>query len=183
MVLQHLILQLRKMETIVKTFPENKYTEMNVSVCIPFCNKRGSDNDIDLSELRRKREARNWDLLGTFSERIIDSLERRMRACQENLIRHLDDVVYSDEAGCIVYSRKDGSEGKFNTISFNAMKDCVKALKQSCWIGVLENPFWIDQIIKALLNDTEQDHSDKGVFKYSELISLLCEIHLMGPQR
>ncbi len=170
------------METSVKTFPENKYTEMNVSVRIPFCNKRGSDLDIDLDQVRKSREARNWDLLGTFSKRIIDSLERRMRACQENLIRHLDDVVYSDEAGCIVYRRKDGSEGKFNTVSFNAMKDCVKALKQSCWRDVLSNPFWIDQILKALLNDTEQDHRDEGVLKYSDLISLLCEIHLIGSQ-
>ena len=169
--------------TTIKIYTENKYTEMNITVQIPFCNKKGSDNDIDLNEVRKKREARNWDLLGTFSKRIIASLERRMRACQENLIHHLDDVVYSDKARCIVYCRKDGSEGNFNMQSFNAMKDCVKALKQSCWRSVLENPFWIDQILKALLNDTEMDHSDEGVLKYSDLISLLCEIHLMNPQR
>lgn len=176
-----ILCSLRKMEATVKTFPENQYTELNVSVRIPFCNKCDSDND--MNEMRKKREAHNWDLLGTFSKRIIDSLERRMRACQENLVRHLDDVVYSDEFGCIVYRRKDGSEGKFNTHSFNAMIDCVKALKQSCWRSILENPFWIDQILKALLNDTEQNHSDESVLKYSDLISLLCEIHLMGPMK
>lgn len=168
------------METTIKTYTENKYTEVNVTVQIPFCNKRGSDSDIDLNEILRKEEARNWDLLGTFSERIIGSLERRMHACQENLIRHLDTVVYSDEAGCILYRRKDGSEGKFNTYSFNAMKDCVKALKQSCWRSVLENSFWVDQILKSLLNDTEMDHSDEGPLKWSDLISLLCEVHLIG---
>lgn len=171
------------METTVKTFPENKYTEMNMNIRIPFCNKKELDRNIDLDQLHKAREARNWDLLGTFSKRIIDSLERRMCACQENLVRHLDTIVYSDEVGCILYSRKDGSEGKFNAQSFNVMKDCVKALKQSCWRSILNNPFWIDQILKALLNDTEQDHSDKGILKYSDLISLLCEIHLMGPMK
>lgn len=154
---------------------------MNVNIRVPFCNKQ-KGSDFDLDQIRKKRESRNWDILGTFSKRIISSLERRMYACQENLVRHLDDVVYSDEAGCILYSRKDGSEGNFNTHSFNAMKDCVTAFKQSRWRDILSNPFWIDQILKALLNDTEQDHRDEGQLKYSNLISLLCEIHLMGTQ-
>ena len=39
-----------------------------------------------------------------------------------------------------------------------------------------------DQKIKALLNDTEQDHSDCGGFKYSELVSMLCELHAFGTK-
>lgn len=160
----------------VQVFRENKYTELSMTVQIPFCNKqKGADFDIDKS--RKRADAFLFDLIGSFSKRMIASLERRMRACQENLVRHLDSVEYSDECGHIVYRRKDGSTGSFNVSSFNAMKDAVKALKQSCWGAFVNNPVWVDQTIKALLNDTEQDHSDKGQLKYSDLVSFLCEAH------
>jgi hypothetical protein len=166
-------------ETKINVYPENQYTEMTVNVQIPFCNKqKGADFDIDKS--RKRAEAFLFDLIGSFAPRIIASLERRMRACQENLIRHLDDVEYSDECGHIVYRRKDGSTGTFNVPSFNTMKEAVTALKQSHWRAFKDNPFYIDQAIKALLNDTEQDHSDCGKLKYSDLVSFLCEAHLNG---
>lgn len=161
----------------VTVFRENKYTELSMTVQIPFCNKqKGADFDIDKS--RKRADAFLFDLIGSFSKRMIASLERRMHACQENLIRHFDDIEYSDECGHIVYRRKDGSTGSFNVTSFNNMKDAVKALKHSCWREFMENPLWIDQTIKALLNDTEQDHSDCGKLKYSDLVSFLCEAHL-----
>ena len=102
-----------------------------------------------------------------------------MAACQGNLVRHLDDIEYSDECGHIVYRRKDGSTGTFNVPSFNAMKDAVVALKQSRWRDFKNTPVWIDQTIKALMNDPEQDHSDIGKLKYSDLVSFLCEAHLV----
>lgn len=166
------------METKINVYPENKYTEMNLTIQIPFCNKK--ESTVDLDSMHRK--AYTYDLIGSFSTRIIASLERRMKACQENLIRHLDDVEYSDDCGHIVYRRKDGSTGSFNVPSFNVMKDAVKALKKSFWEDFLNNPIWIDQTIKALLNDTEQDHSDCGGFKYSELVSMLCELHAFGTK-
>lgn len=163
--------------TSVKIYRENKYTEMNVQIQIPFCNKqKGADFDIDKS--CKRAEAFLFDLIGSFSTRMIASLERRMRACQENLIRHLDTVEYSDECGHIVYRRKDGSTGTFNVPSFNEMKDAIQALKQSRWREFRDSPFWIDQTLKALLNDTEQDHSDCGKLKYSDLVSFLCEAHV-----
>lgn len=165
--------------TSIEINRENKYTEMNVQIQIPFCNKqKGADFDLDKS--RKRAEAFLFDLIGSFAPRMIASLERRMRACQENLIRHLDTVEYSDECGHIVYRRKDGSTGTFNVPSFNVMKDAVKALKQSDWHGFKNNPMFIDQTLKALLNDTEQDHSDCGKLKYSDLISFLCEAHFCG---
>lgn len=163
--------------TSIQINRENKYTEMNVQIQIPFCNKqKGADFDIDKS--RKRAEAFLFDLIGSFAPRMIASLERRMRACQENLIRHLDTVEYSDECGHIVYRRKDGSTGTFNVPSFNEMKDAIQALKQSRWREFRDNPFWIDQTLKALLNDTEQDHSDCGKLKYSDLVSFLCEAHV-----
>ena len=157
---------------------------MNVTINIPFCNKKPcTGSDFDLDKVTKQHEAYSWDLLGSFSKRLIASLERRMKACQENLIRHLDDVEYSDECGHIVYVRKDGTRGSFNVHSFNAMKDAIKALQQSCWRSYLNNSFWIDQTLKALLNDPEQDHSDQDKFKYSELVSLLCEAHAFTEGR
>ena len=165
--------------TSVKVYRENKYTEMCMTIQIPFCNKqKGQDFDIDKS--RKRAEAFLFDLIDSFAPRMIASLERRMKACQENLIRHLDSVEYSDECGHIVYRRKDGSTGTFNVSSFNVMENAVKALKQSDWRGFKDNPMFIDQTIKALLNDTEQDHSDCGQLKYSDLVSFLCEAHING---
>ena len=168
--------------TSVKVYRENKYTEMSMTIQIPFCNKqKGADFDLDKS--RKRTEAFLFDLIGSFASRMIASLERRMRACQENLIRHLNDVEYSDECGHIVYRRKDGSTGTFNVPSFNMMKDAVTALKQSRWREFKDNPFWIDQTLKALLNDTEQDHSDCGKLKYSDLVNFLCEVHAFGARK
>ena len=165
--------------TSIQINRENKYTEMSMTIQIPFCNKqKGADFDIDKS--RKRAEAFLFDLIGSFAPRMIASLERRMHACQENLIRHLDTVEYSDDCGHIVYRRKDGSTGTFNVPSFNNMKDAVKALRQSDWRGFKDNPAFIDQTLKALLNDTEQDHSDIGTLKYSDLVSFLCEAHFCG---
>ena len=167
------------METKINVYPENQYTEINIR--IPFC-KRQKGSDFDIDKCCKQREAWLFDLIGSYRDVIIASLERRMQSCQNNLIRHIGDVVESDEYGHIVYRRKDSSEGNFNTYSFNEMQDAVKALKQSCWREYINNPFWIDQTIKAFLNDTVQDHSDKGIFKYSDLVSFLCEVHLNGFQ-
>ena len=164
------------METKINVYPENKYTELNLTVQVPFCNKQAG-SDFDLDKARKKQEAWVFDLIGSYSTLIIESLKRRMKACQENLIRHLDDVEYSDECGHIVYRRKDNSTGTFNVPSFKAMQEAVTALRQSRWRDYMNNPIWIDQTLKALLNDTVQDHSDKGTLKYSDLVSVLCELH------
>ena len=160
------------METFIKINHEN----VEMTIQIPFCNtQKGSDFDLDKS--RKHAEAFLFDLIGSFSKRMIASLERRMCACQENLMRHLDTVEYADNCGHIVYRRKDGSVGTFNVPSFEVMKNAVKALRQSNWREFKDNPAFIDQTLKALLNDTEQDHSDIGKLKYSDLISFLCEAH------
>lgn len=164
------------METKINVFPENKYTELTLNVQIPFCNKQAG-SDFDLDKVRKRRESWVFDLIGSYSTLIIESLKRRMKACQENLIRHLDDVEYSDEYGQIVYRRKDNSTGTFNVPAFEAMQEAVIALRQSRWRDYRNNPVWIDQTLKALLNDTVQDHSDKGTLKYSDLVGVLCELH------
>lgn len=160
---------------------DEKNLEMNLTLLIPH--KLGKEvSDSEIYEIKKSRDHRNCDVVGSFSDLIIASLERRMAACQNNLVNHISDITYND--GCqIVWKKKNGGRGNFNVPSFKNMQDCVKALEQGCQKAVLDNPAWIDQILKALLNDTEQDHSDKGGFPYSELISLLMEIHMFGVKK
>ena len=156
--------------------------QMICQVGINYCNKQKGGSDFDIDAMRQRSKGYALDLIGAYSPILIASLERRMRACEENLIRHLNDIEYADNCGHIVYVRKDKTRGNFNVPSFNAMRDAVKALSQSQFKSFFENKFWIDQVLKALLNDTEMHHEDKGCFKYSELISLLCELQACPPE-
>jgi len=149
--------------------------QLMCQIGINFCNKqKGSDFDIDAARQRSKGYA--LDLIGSYSPLLIASLERRIQACEQNLINHLNDIEYADSCGHIVYVRKDKTRGSFNVSSFNAMKNAIKALQQGQFKSFFENKCWIDQTLKALLNDTEIHHNDQGCFKYSELVSLLCEL-------
>lgn len=151
-------------------------TENGIGFQIPFMNKQAG-SDFDLDKVRMRNLGYAYDLLGSYSVRLIASLERRVKACFTNLINHIDDIEYSDGCGQIVYRRKDGSFGKFNVPSYNDMKDAINLLKEGKWKSFLDGGMYIEQTLKALLNDTEQDHSDSDSFKYSELISLLCEFY------
>ena len=169
------------MKNTVFSMTENGI-QMNVQIRINYCNKQKGGSDFDIDAMRQRSKGYALDLIGAYSSILIASLERRMQACEQNLIRHLDDIEYSDNCGHIVYVRKDKTCGGFNVPSFNAMKDAIKALSQSQFKSFFENKLWIDQTLKALLNDTEMHHEDKGCFKYSELISLLCELQACPPE-
>jgi hypothetical protein len=163
------------MKNTVFSMTENGI-QMMCQIGINYCNKQQHGSDFDIDAMRQRSKGYALDLIGAYSPILIASLERRMQACEENLVRHLNDIEYADNCGRIVYVRKDKTSGSFNVPSFNAMKDAVAALHKSQFKSFFENKCWIDQVIKALLNDTEQHHEDKGCFKYSELISLLCEL-------
>ena len=151
--------------------------QMMCQIGINYCNKQKHGSDFDIDEARSRSVGYALDLIGAYSPILIGSLERRMQACEQNLIRHLDDIEYADDCGHIVYVRKDQTRGSFNVPSFNAMKEAVAALHQSKFKDFFAKKIWVDQTLKALLNDSEQHHVDVKNFKYSELISLLCEIH------
>jgi hypothetical protein len=169
------------MKNTVFSLTENGI-QMNVQIGINYCNKQQHGSDFDIDAMRQRSKGYALDLIGAYSPILIASLERRMQACEQNLIRHLNDIEYADDCGHIVYVRKDKTRGNFNIPSFNTMKDAVKALSQSQFKSFFENKCWIDQTLKALLNDTEMHHEDKGCFKYSELISLLCELQACHPE-
>lgn len=157
-----------------------KNVEMSFTLLIPKKFGKPVGSDFDLDKARQRGIALMMDIIGAFSPRIIASLERRMQACQRNLLNHLEDIEYNDGQQ-ICWRRKDGTGGDFNIPSFEAMQDCVKALEKSDFKVFCTKKLWIDQTLKALLNDTEQDHSDMGGFRYSQLVSILCELHANIP--
>ena len=158
------------------TFSETeKGVLMSFDLLIPKKSGKPAGSDFDLDKARQRGIALMIDIIGAFSPRIIASLERRMQACQSLLIAHINDIEYNDGRH-ICWRRKDGTSGDFNIPSFQAMQDCIKALERSCFRVFCTEKVWIDQTLKALLNDTEQDHSDMGGFRYSQLVSILCEL-------
>ena len=152
-----------------------KNVEMSFTLLIPKKSGKPAGSDFDLDKARQKGIALMMDVIGAFSPRIIASLERRMQACQSLLIAHINDIEYNDGRH-ICWRRKDGTGGNFNIPSFEAMQNCIKALEKSDFKMFCTRRPWIDQVLKALLNDTEQDHSDMGGFRYSQLVSILCEL-------
>lgn len=152
-----------------------KNVEMSFTLLIPKKSGKLPGSDFDLDKARRKEIALMIDIIRAFSPRIIASLERHMQACQSLLIAHINDIEYND--GTYIWWRcKDGTGGNFNIPSFQVMQNCVEALEHSCFKEFCTKTVWIDQTLKALLNDTEQDHSDMGGFRYSQLVSILCEL-------
>lgn len=152
--------------------------KMSIVKDIPFCNKqqRGSDFDIDKARCRCQEYA--ISIIETYVDTLIGTLKRRMTACIMHLELHIDNIEYADNCGHIVWKRVDGTNGQFNVKSYEAMEQAIKTLKSGCFKEFLEKPMWIDQTLKALLNDPVNTHRDLKKFKYSELVSLLCEAHI-----
>jgi len=154
----------------------NDNLEMTTTLSIP--KKNGNPyvgSDFDLDKARQQGLGLMLDVIGAFSPRLISSLQRRMSSCRRLLISHLEDIEYNDGRH-IMYRRKDGTVGNFNVDSFKNMQDIIKAFEHSCFKEFCSKKGWVDQVLKALLNDTEQDHSDCNGFKYSQLVSILCEL-------
>ena len=114
-------------------------------------------------------------LMETFSGFLIGALERRMEACKKHLLEHLTDICFISEGG----EHLEWHTGQFNVPSFDGMQCAVNMLRRDMYSEVLGNIGMIDQILKSLLNDTEQHPDRIGDFKYSELISMLMEHHVI----
>ena len=148
---------------------------LNFVLSLPKKYGKPAGSDFDIDKARAKGLGLMLDIIGAFSPRIIASLTRRMNACQNLLINHINDIEYNDGMH-ICWRRKDGQYGDFNVPSYQAMQDAIKVLELSHFKEFVTKKTWIDQTLKALLNDTEQDHSDMGGFRYSQLVSILCEL-------
>lgn len=142
--------------------------EMNLTLLLPK-----KDNEKVIESISDNKGAPA--IIKAFCPRIIESLKRRMTACQQLLINHVNDIEYNDGT-TICWRRKDGSSGCFNIPSFKAMQS---ALEKLCKDEPDLTGGEIDQILKALLNDTEKiSHEDANGYKWSELISILCWRHV-----
>lgn len=129
---------------------------------------------VDIDKTREKMREKMHSIVLAFAPRIVASLKRRMSACRRSLLQHIDDIDYNDGQHISWY--KNGQSGSFNVPSFNAMEAAIETLEMARVEEFCKNKVWVDQTLKALLNDTEQDHSDARFYKYSQLVSILCEI-------
>lgn len=156
--------------------------QLTVVNTIAFCNKQQHGADFDLDGARCHCQEYAKSIIEEYVDILIGTLTRRMTACVLHLQLHLNDIEYADNCGHICWRRKDGTYGQFNVKGYKAMEQAVKVLKQGCFGEFLEKPVWIDQTLKALLNDPVDNHKDLKEHKYSELVSLLCEAHTAAYQ-
>lgn len=152
---------------------ENRQVEINLTAFIPMAEIKDASTE-ERMEARRKERARQYDLIGSFSELIIQSVERRMKACQSQLLEHISEAKAYGEY-VFVWKDKRGVTRMFNLASYKLMEDIVKSLRQSDWKFLCTTGPAKVQVVKALMNDPEQDHSDRNDFHYSELVTFLTE--------
>ena len=156
--------------------------QLSIIKNIDFCNKQQHGSDFDIDRARTCCVEYSKGIIEAYVDTLIASLTRRMNACIVHLELHLDDIEYADNCGHIVWKRHDGTRGQFNVPSYKVMEEAVHLLKQGKFGEFLENPSRIDQTLKALLNDPVDNHKDLKEYKYSELVSLLCEAHTAAYQ-
>lgn len=155
------------------SFNENGCT---VKFDLPQRSEIISEEEMKVRELNR--QARLYDLLGSFAPRMIEALEARMQACQQKLLTHIGEA-WTPFEGIICWIRKDGTVDHFGQPSFENMQYAVKCLSAGDWQGFCKYDR-VEQTLKALLNMPELDHSDCGGFRFSELVSALIELYAGG---
>jgi hypothetical protein len=121
---------------------------------------------------------KSLDIIGSFSAYLTLLLKRRGEACMKLLRNHINDVFFND-GFTIAWHRKDGSVGYFCIPGYESTYRAIDQLQHGRYKEFLVTPSSVDQAIKAIMNDPELDHADCGSFKFSELVSVLCEVHLM----
>lgn len=151
-------------------------TENGVKVSFILPEKDYSDAEY-LSEYEIKQ--RTYNLLAAFAPMLIESLGRRMDACKTKLFKNIASAASVHDGYAILYKHGNRLES-FNLPSFNAMERGMNMLKDGMWDDFLRDAPVIDQTIKALMNDPQefQTHQDMGGFAYSQLVSMLTEVHL-----
>lgn len=118
------------------------------------------------------------DIIDAFSTRLILLLKRRGEACVKLLRSHVNEVFFND-GFTIAWHRKDKTVGYFCIPGYKNIQKAIEQLQQGDYNKFLNSHTSTDQAIKAIMNDPELDHSDAGSFKFSELVSVLCECHIL----
>ena len=141
---------------------EKEYT---ISVSIPF-------KKVAFSETPYKRDFKKFaeEVFEAYTNVIVEAIEARMKACANNLIKHLDSKKYCDDK-YITYTRKAGGEHTFSFNAYETMRVLVRKIEQYK-LGELTK-FELKQIAKALY--WVEDRSDIGKYTFQDLIDVIDE--------
>lgn len=141
---------------------EKEYT---ISVTIPF-------KKTAFSETPYKRDFKEFaeKVFEAYTEVIVKALEARMKACANNLIKHLDSKKYCDDK-YITYTRKSGGEHTFSFNAYETMRVLVRKIEQYK-LGELTK-FELKQIARSLY--WVEDKSDIGKYTFQDLIDVIDE--------
>lgn len=141
---------------------EKEYT---ISVTIPF-------KKTAFSETPYKRDFKEFaeEVFEAYTNIIVKAIEDRMKACANNLIKHLDSKKYCDDK-YITYTRKSGGEHTFSFNAYETMRVLVRKIEQYK-LGELTK-FELKQIAKALY--WVEDRSDIGKYTFQDLIDVIDE--------
>jgi hypothetical protein len=149
-----------KNEVNVEVFVDNKYSKFTHIFKIPFKKLEEPIKTVSI-----------YEVIDTFSDVIIDALEKRMEACVSMVNRNLFNIVESDEFH-ILFKKEDGSYHSFNHPSFKIMQEAVTLIKEEK--SKYLTKAHCDQIIKALYW-IEKPAPRNGI-SFGNLISACMEI-------
>ena len=150
----------------VEVFENEKYSKITHSFKVPF-KKLEEPIPAHVSIFK---------VIYTFSDVIIDALEKRMESCVNMLSRNLFNIVESNEYH-ILFKKEDDSYHSFNHPSFKVMQEAISLIseKKSKYLTKVH----YDQIIKALYW-VEKPAPRNGI-SFGNLISACAEIIIIAP--
>ena len=153
-----------------KTFEKN---ELNVEIFkIEKYSKFTHTFEVPFKKLEEPIQAVSvYKVIDTFSDVIIEALEKRMEACVNMLSRNLFNIVESNEFH-ILFKKEDGSYHSFNHASFRIMQEAITLIKEKKSKHLTKAH--CDQIIKALYW-IEKPAPRNGI-SFGNLISACMEI-------
>ena len=144
----------------VEVFKNEEYSKFTHTFKVPFKKLEESIKTVSI-----------YEVIDTFSDVIIDALEKRMESCVNMLSRNLFNVVESNEHH-ILFRKEDGSYHSFNHVSFKIMQEAITLIKEEeskCLTKAHCN-----QIMKALYC-IEKPAPRNGI-SFGNLISACMEI-------
>ena len=149
----------------VEVFETEKYSKFTHTFKVPF------------KKLEEPIQAHVtvFEVINTFSDVIIDALEKRMESCVNMLSRNLFNIVESNEYH-ILFKREDGSYHSFNHPSFRVMQEAITLIKEEKSKYLKKVHY--DQIIKALYW-IEKPEPRNGI-SFGNLTSACMEIVILN---
>ena len=145
----------------VEVFADNKYSSLTHTFKIPF------------KELEEPMTAHRsyFNVIGTFSDVIIDALEKRMESCVDMLSRNLFNIVESNEFH-IMFKKEDGSCHSFNHISFRVMQEAIRFINEERLEDLGKRHY--DQILKALY--WIENPAPRNGVSFGNLVSMCMDV-------